>query len=207
MIPLVEFLTPKAKERSLGSNAPSEEKQWHGSQYFGGLSIANQLFAILALLRLTLLITDVYTHFRMADGKYNQMFTTWICFLSKEFLLISPFHFRDLVTQWMPRLFKKHFPNTRIILDCFEIQSQRPSRLMNVSITFSNYKGINTWKVLVGCTSSGLVSFVSNAWGGQISEQESTEKSGPLDLLEQGDLIMADRSFEIQESVPLKEFW
>jgi len=61
---LVEFLTLKAKVLRAwkGSSTPLEEKQWHGSQWFGGLSIANQLFAILARLRLALPITDVCTH-------------------------------------------------------------------------------------------------------------------------------------------------
>ena len=202
---LVDYLKPKAKEMTGWNGSKTKdmsiEGSCHGSRCFTDITIGNQLFAVLVRLRLGLLITDVCTRFKISEATYSRMFTTWMCFLTKELRLLFPFPSREQIMQWMPRKFKKYFPNTRIIIDCYEIECQRPSGLMNSSVTYSQYKSRNTWKLLIGCTPSGLVSFISDAWGGRISDREITEKSGLLDLLEPGDMIMADRGFDIQESV------
>ena len=201
----VEYSEPKASEMISWNCRKTKEltvkgKQ-SGSRCFSSMSIANQLFSVLIRLRLGLLVANVCFRFKISEGLYSRLFSTWVCFLSKELRLLFPFPSREQINSWMPRSFKKYFPNTRIIIDCYEIECQRPSGLMNSSVTYSQYKSRNTWKVLVGCTPSGLVSFMSEAWGGRISDREITERSGLLELLDEGDMIMADRGFDIQECV------
>ena len=64
---------------------------------------------------------------------------------------------------------------------------------------YSSYKSHGTFKVLVGCSPTGAVTFVSDAFEGSISDVQIVKKSGFLDRLEPEDLVLADRGFTIKE--------
>ena len=72
-------------------------------------------------------------------------------------------------------------------------------RSSNLNLTFSNYKHHNTFNFLIGITPSGVISFVSEAWGGRASDGKIVMKSGILDLLQAGYSIMADKGFPISD--------
>ena len=57
----------------------------------------------------------------------------------------------------------QRFPHTRIVSDCTEIFTKRPSGLQARKQSFSSYKHDNTAKFLVGISPSGAVLFVSEA--------------------------------------------
>ena len=61
------------------------------------------------------------------------------------------------------------------------------------------YENRNTVKVLVAITASGAISFMSPLFEGSVSDKKLMEQSGLLVKLEDGDELMADKGFEIQD--------
>lgn len=92
----------------------------------------------------------------------------------------------------------------RIILDCTEFRIARSSDPIIQQTTYSTYYSANTFKVLIGGTENGEVGFVSNVYGGAISDRQITEESGLLDLLQKGNFVMADRGFDISDRLEEK---
>ena len=60
---------------------------------------------------------------------------------------------------------------------------------------YSEHKSHNTFKGLVGISPNVWITFVSSLYGGSISDKEIVKSSSKIDLLEENDLIMADRGF------------
>ena len=102
----------------------------------------------------------------------------------------------------MPMQCRKSFgTKCAVLIDCFEVFIDRPSNLKARAETWSSYKHHNTIKFLIGITPQGTVSYISRAWGGWVTDKYIAENCGILDIINPGDVILADRGFNIQESV------
>ena len=74
---------------------------------------------------------------------------------------------RENLRKIMPECFRAEFgENVVVVIDCFEVFIERPSNLLARASTWSAYKHHNTVKLLIGITPQGVVSFISEAWGG-----------------------------------------
>ena len=112
---------------------------------------------------------------------------------------------KEQIKQHLPEVFKGEFENIRCIIDCTEIKCQTPQDLEKQSELYSEYKSHNTFKGLVGISPNVWITFVSSLYGGSISDKEIVKNSSFVDLLDQHDLIMADRGFDIQDLLAKKK--
>lgn len=105
----------------------------------------------------------------------------------------------------MPIQFRKQFgKKCAVIIDCFEVFIERPSNLKARAETGSSYKHHNTIKFLIGTTPQGTVCYISNTWGGRASDKQIKENCGFLEKILPGNLVLADRGFNIQATSACK---
>jgi len=161
----------------------------------------DQLFMTLIKLRTAKDDFELSILFDISEKVVSQVFICWLNFLFYQLSEIDFWPSRLVVSETMPVQFKAKFPTTRVIIDATEIAIQKPGHVRNQSASYSSYKNTNTMKVLVGCTPRGLVSFVSDAYGGSTSDRQICERSDLISksLFSAGDSIMADRGFNVQD--------
>lgn len=161
-----------------------------------------QLMLTLMRLRLNVSTTFLSYAFNVSIATASRIVTDVIdvIFIRMKPLIIWPE--RDQLQKTMPMQFRKHFgKKCAVIIDCFEVFIERPSNLKARAETWSSYKHHNTVKFLIGITPQGTVSYISNAWGGRASDKYITENCGFLDNILPGDLVLADRGFNIQATL------
>lgn len=143
--------------------------------------------------------------FGVSEGHVSNIFITWVLFLAKELLILQPFStLEEMVGLHRPKTYRKH-PFLRAIIDCTEFYIQKPSLPSSQRITHSAYKSANTFKLLVSLSPVQHFNFISSLYCGSTSDKEMVVQSGFLDALQPGDEIMADKGFNIQDLLALKE--
>ncbi len=165
------------------------------------LSPFQQLLMTLMRLRLNLSGQDLAYRFGVHSSTVSRTFIRVIevmCVRLKPLILWPD---RDALRETLPMDFRKHCPKCAVIIDCFEIFVERPSSLLARAQTYSSYKHHNTVKYLIGITPQGTVCFISDGWGGRVSDKHLTENSGLFNKLIPGDTVLADHGFDIQDSV------
>ena len=162
------------------------------------ITLEDELFAVLSRLRLNLSLQDLAIRMDLSLGKMSAIFQKWldIMYVRLKFLIVWPT--REVLQNNMPLVFQQLYPRCRVIIDCSELFIETPSSFNARAKTYSNYKKHNTVKCLIGISPCGTISFLSQCWGGRISDKSITQQSN---FLEPGDQILADRGFTISDDI------
>ena len=98
----------------------------------------------------------------------------------------------------------KKYSFLRCTLDCTEVFIDRPRHMELQAQTWSDYKRHNTAKYLVVTAPNRMISFLSAGWGGRASDKHIVNESGFLNLVDSGDVILADRGFTINSELLMR---
>lgn len=102
----------------------------------------------------------------------------------------------------MPWCFRPSFGlSVTSIIHCFELFIEKPGDLLCRAATWSEYTHYNTAKYLISVTPQGTVNFISKGYGGRVSDIFITENCGLLQKLEPQDVVLADRGFDVEDSI------
>ena len=165
------------------------------------LTLQDELFLVLIKLRLNLPFQDLAYRWKISISTVTRLFYKWrnTMYVRMKFLIRWPSH--DILRQNIPQVFKDTYPNTICIIDCTEIFIERPTSFQARAKTYSQYKKHNTVKFLIAITPCGTISYVSRCWGGRVSDRYLTQQCGFLRQLVPGDVVLADRGFNIDDDL------
>jgi len=127
---------------------------------------------------------------------------TYICVLHELLfmkLLIMPTRLKNQAC--LPSSFAT-FSSARITLDCTEIAIEVPVNMFQQNVTYSHYKGRNTFKALVGVAPNGVLTFLSDLYPGSMSDKAIVIQSKILDKMDPGDIVLADKGFLLHDIMP-----
>jgi len=163
-----------------------------------------QFMILLIRLRQNLSLEDLAYRFDVSKSTVSRTFLRMLDIAVVRLSFLIKWPEREELRKTMPNSFRQHFgTKVTVVIDCFEVFIEKPLSLLARAQTFSDYKHHNTVKFLIGIAPQGVITYISKAWGGRASDKYITENSGILDNLQPGDIILADRGFNIEESVAL----
>ena len=166
------------------------------------LSKYQQMLLCIIRLRMNYLFRDLAYQLNVSVATVQRAFHCTLDLLYAKLSFLIRWPERSQLRKTMPMCFRTAYQNkVAVIIDCFELFTEKPSGALNQVQTYSHYKHHQTVKYLIGISPQGTVTFISDGWGGRASDKHIVEKSGLLNHLLPGDILMADRGFKIADDV------
>ena len=157
---------------------------------------------VLVKLRLNLGFQDIAYRLNVSMSTVSRQFHETLDLMTAQLEWLIKWPDRKELWKTMPNSFRACYGVKVVaIVDCYEIKIETPSHLMAKSSTWSSYKHANIAKVFIAMCPQGVTTFLSPTWGGRVSDKHLTVNSEFLNKLLPGDVVLADRGFDIAEDV------
>lgn len=167
------------------------------------ISFEDQIFITLMKLRQNYTNLHLAKLFLCSVGTISNVVTTFIHVLHSILFkdLMTSIPSREKNALCAPSSFSG-YTSCRIVIDCTDLEIAAPKLMSIQNATYSSYRGMNSFKVIVGVAPNAVITYISKLYPGSISDKEIVQQSGFLNNMSTGDLILADKGFLIQDIVP-----
>ncbi|XP_023319073.1 uncharacterized protein LOC106656777 [Trichogramma pretiosum] len=148
------------------------------------ISQENKLLIFLVKMKTGMTFSAISSFFGIHRTTASTIFYKLLEFLviaCKEFV---PWPTQDEVRGTTPDCFKPDYSNCRIIIDATEFRIEQPPHIDQQIQTWSHYKSGYKIKYVIGCMLGGLITFMSDGYGGRASDVQITAASKLMQLLE-----------------------
>lgn len=163
------------------------------------LSFEEELFLVLVKLKTGLNNSELSQLTNISETTVGVIFTTFVNFMCVELSLLFEMPEPDdenICDCFIP------FSGLQVVLDCTEFSVEKSSNLQARKELYSNYKGRETIKFMVGLSPNLYVNYVSKAFGGRASDKFITlQSTSLLDALPEGSKVMVDRGFNVGDEL------
>lgn len=169
-----------------------------------GILLEDQVFMTLMKIRQDYPNLHLAQLFQCSTATVSNVVTTMIHLLHKLLFqtMMSTVPSRTKNQRSMPASFQSSASNCRMIVDCTDIHIAAPRQMDQAKLTYSTYRGMHSFKVLISVAPNGVIHFCSPLFPGSVSDKAIFQQSGILGHLVAGDLILADKGFLISDIVP-----
>ena len=164
----------------------------------------NQFYATLVKLRHNVPMNDLAYRLHVTEATVSKFFHKWLDVMYNNLKQLIIWPDSETLRQNLPSMYHTNFARVKCIIDCFEIFIERPVAFTARAATYSSYKKHNTVKVFISIAPTGAITFISSAWGGRVSDELITQQCGFLNLIDPGDVILADTGFNVYDDIAIK---
>lgn len=134
--------------------------------------------------------------FGMSTSNASKIFSKSLIMLECYLKTLIFWPSSEKIKYFLPIPFRARYNKVQSIIDCLEIEIEKPTDPVKQALTWSEYKKCNTLKYLVSSTPDGFINYISTGYGGRISDALLVQTCVYLQVIPPGSSVMADRGFK-----------